>query len=110
MVDRTRSASNTLSDRAQRTSLSAPAPTPYAARAMAGDPSTTSSATASEAQEVVIAADTPQSTMVEVGRQDQLEVPEPPYPDALQRGSVGGLACIVTCTLWKFFRKVRVHC
>ena len=68
----------------RRTSSTAPAPVPYAAGAMAGAPSTTSSATASDAQEVVIAADTPQSTMVEVGRQDQLEVPDPPYPDALR--------------------------
>ena len=61
----------------RRTSSTAPAPVPYAAGAMAGAPSTTSSATASDAQEVVIAADTPQSTMVEVGRQDQLEVTSP---------------------------------
>ena len=69
----------------RKTSLTAPSPVSYAAGAMEpGDPSTTSSATASDAQEVVIAADTPQSTMVEVGRRDQLEVPDPPYPDALR--------------------------
>ena len=69
----------------RKTSLTAPSPVSYAAGAMEpGDPSTASSATASDAQEVVIAADTPQSTMVEVGRRDQLEVPDPPYPDALR--------------------------